>query len=149
MITESLYNNGRGIQISMSLIGLLPPVKTGSKPQVNVKPPTTTTIVYIHKEMHFINVIYVIVGHALNWWDLCKTGGLDHYDCLIHGEPRRGGFSTLQRWYVKYMTLNGNFCKVSIFSRLWSKINPLFNVVIINTYGWNLNQQKVVEKKVN
>lgn len=32
--------------------------------------------------MLFINAIYVIVGRALDRQDLCKTGGLDHCDCL-------------------------------------------------------------------
>ena len=41
-LAESHYNDGRGIQISVSLIGLLPPVRSGEKRRVNAKLPTTT-----------------------------------------------------------------------------------------------------------
>ena len=87
MITESHYNDGRGIQISVSLIGLIPPAKAGEKRRVNAKPPTTTTVVYIHEKMLFINAIYVIVGRALNRRDLCRAGGLDHRNYLTPSTP--------------------------------------------------------------
>ena len=74
---ESLYNDGKGIQISASLVGLLPAAKAGEKRCSNAKPPITTKVMYIHEKMPFVNAIYVIVGQSLNRPDLCASGGTD------------------------------------------------------------------------
>jgi hypothetical protein len=73
---ESLYNDGKGIQINASLIGLLPRPKSGEKRRANAKPPVTTKVVYIHEKTDFIGGLIQIIGRALKRSDLCR-GGLD------------------------------------------------------------------------
>jgi hypothetical protein len=86
---ESLYNEGKGIQITATLVGLLPQPKAGEKRRSNAKAPTTTKVVYIHEKMPFVNAVYIIVGRALGRQDLCEAGGLDDDDCLTHVTPFR------------------------------------------------------------
>jgi hypothetical protein len=62
---ESLYNEGKGIQITATLIGLLSQPKAGKKCCLNAKPPTTTKVIYIYEKMPFINAVYIIVGQSL------------------------------------------------------------------------------------
>jgi hypothetical protein len=73
---ESLYNDGKGIQVSVLLIGLLPRPKTGEKRRVNAKPPVTTKVVYIHEKTTFVNGLTQIIIHTFKRRDLCR-GGLD------------------------------------------------------------------------
>lgn len=73
---ESLYNDGKGIQINTSLIGLLPRPKSGEKRRANAKPPVTTKVVYIHEKTKFLNGLVQIIGRTLKRRDLCR-GGLD------------------------------------------------------------------------
>jgi hypothetical protein len=74
--TESLYNDGKGIQVSVLLIGLLPRPKTGEKRRANAKPPVTTKVVYIHEKTTFINGLTQIIVHTFKRQDLCR-GGVD------------------------------------------------------------------------
>ncbi|KAH9982058.1 hypothetical protein BGW80DRAFT_1453013 [Lactifluus volemus] len=75
----SAYNDGKGIQISVSLVSILQPPKAGEKKRhTNAKPPITTQVVYIHKNTKLIDGLVRIIGQALNWRDLCK-GGLDEH----------------------------------------------------------------------
>ena len=71
---ESLYNNGKGIQVSISLIGL--PPKTGEKRHTNAKPPVTTKVMYIHKKTTFVKGLTQIIVYTFNKEDLCR-GSLD------------------------------------------------------------------------
>ena len=73
---ESLYNNGKGIQVSVLLIGLPPQPKTGEKRRANAKPPITTKVVYIHEKMTFVKGLTQIIVYTFNRQDLCR-GGLD------------------------------------------------------------------------
>jgi hypothetical protein len=73
---ESLYNDGKGIQVSVLLIGLLPRPKTGEKRRANAKPPVTTKVVYIHEKTTFVNGLTQIIIHTFKRRDLCR-GGLD------------------------------------------------------------------------
>lgn len=73
---ESLYNDGKGIQVSVSLIGLLPRPKTGEKRRANAKPPITTKVTYIHEKTTFVNGLTQIIVHTFKRQDLCR-GGLD------------------------------------------------------------------------
>jgi hypothetical protein len=75
----SAYNDGKGIQISASLVGILQPPKAGEKKRrTNAKPPVTTQVVYIHENTKLIDGLIRIIGQALNRRDLCK-GGLDEH----------------------------------------------------------------------
>ena len=67
---ESLYNNGKGIQVSISLIGL--PPKTGEKWHMNAKPPVTTKVMYIHKKTTFVKGLTQIIVYTFNKEDLCR-----------------------------------------------------------------------------
>jgi len=73
---ESLYNDGKGIQVSVLLIGLPPRPKTGEKRRANAKPPITTKVMYIHKKTTFANGLTQIIVHTFKRQDLCK-GSLD------------------------------------------------------------------------
>ena len=73
---ESLYNDGKGIQVSVLLIGLLPRPKTGEKRRANAKPPVTTKVVYIHEKTTFTKGLTQIIVYTLKRQDLCR-GGLD------------------------------------------------------------------------
>lgn len=70
----SLYNDGKGIQISATLIGALPPLKAGEKRRANAKPPTTTKIIYIHEDTKFTEGLSAIIARALGRHDLCQGG---------------------------------------------------------------------------
>lgn len=72
----SLYNDGKGIQISATLIGVLPPLKAGEKHHANAKPLTTTKVVYIHEDSRFTWGLSDIIAYALGHCDLCQ-GGID------------------------------------------------------------------------
>jgi len=130
VIIESLYNDGRGVQISVSLIGLLPPVKAGEKRRVNAKPPTTTTVVYIHEEMPFINAIYVIVGRALNRRDLCKTGGLDHRDRLLPSTPFQMEYSIPRNTSFKDVELRSGADWKTFMEEASKKASPQGKLVV-------------------
>ena len=71
---ESLYNDGKGIQVSVSLIGLLPQPKTGEKQCANAKPPVMTKVVYIHEKTTFVNGLTQIIVHTFKRHDLCRGG---------------------------------------------------------------------------
>ena len=86
---ESLYNEGKGIQITASLIGLVPQWKAGEKHRSNAKPPTTTKVMYIHKKMPFVYAVYEILGESLGWEDLCNAGGVDKQGHLLPITPFR------------------------------------------------------------
>jgi len=86
---ESLYNEGKGIQITATFIGLLPRPKAGEKRRSNAKPPTTTKVIYIHEKMPFVNAVYIIVGQSLGRQDLCDAGGLDEDNRLTRVTPFR------------------------------------------------------------
>lgn len=73
----SVHNDGKGIQISAILFGVLQPPKAGEKKRrANAKPPVTTKVVYMHEKTTFIDGLVQIIGRALNRKDLCR-GGLD------------------------------------------------------------------------
>jgi hypothetical protein len=75
----SAYNDRKGIQISVLLVGILQPPKAGEKKRcTNAKPPVTTQVVYIHENTKLIDSLVRIIGQALNQRDLCK-GGLDEH----------------------------------------------------------------------
>ncbi|KDR86168.1 hypothetical protein GALMADRAFT_51755 [Galerina marginata CBS 339.88] len=78
---ESPYNEGKGIQISASLHGLLPIAKSGEKRRANAKAPVTTKVLYLHEKTPFINGLLEIIGHNLKRKDLCK-GGVDRHGNL-------------------------------------------------------------------
>jgi hypothetical protein len=78
---ESLHNDGKGIQITASLIGLVPPPKAGEKRRANAKPPVTTKVVYVHEKITFIKGLVEIMWRQMKRKDLCK-GGLDHHGKL-------------------------------------------------------------------
>ena len=78
----SLHNDGKGIQISAMLFGVLQPHKAGDKKRrANAKPPVTTKVVYMHEKTKFLDGLIQIIGRALNRKDLCK-GGLDEHENL-------------------------------------------------------------------
>lgn len=79
--SESLYNDGKGIQVSVSLIGLLPRPKTGEKRRANAKPPIMTKVMYIHEKTTFVNGLTQIIVHTFKRQDLCR-GGVDRYGNL-------------------------------------------------------------------
>jgi len=73
-VLGSLYNDGKGIQISATLIGVLPPLKAGEKRCTNAKPPTTTKVVYLHEDTKFTQGLSDIIARALGHRDLCQGG---------------------------------------------------------------------------
>lgn len=102
---ESLYNNGKGIQVTASLIGLLPAPKAGDKRRANAKPPVTTKVVYIHEKTSFMVGLIMIIWNSMNQKDLCK-GGLDRQGNLK--EKTRALFSleyTIPRTQLKDIEL--------------------------------------------
>lgn len=73
-LVESLYNDGKGLQISACLVSVLPPPKAGEKQRSNAKPPMTTKVVYIHEKTLFINGLVLIIWKTLERQDLCQGG---------------------------------------------------------------------------
>ncbi len=69
-----MFNDGKGLQMSVSLIGLLLHPKPGEKQRANAKPPVVTKVVYIHKKTSFIDGLYIIIRKTLNRCDLCQGG---------------------------------------------------------------------------
>jgi hypothetical protein len=78
---ESIHNDGKGIQVSVQLIGLLPISKAGEKRRASAKPPVITKVMYIHEKSSFIQGLVQILWHNLQRKDLCQ-GGLDRHGCL-------------------------------------------------------------------
>jgi hypothetical protein len=59
----SLHNDGKGIQISAMLFGVLQPHKAGDKKRrANAKPPVTTKVVYLHEKTKFLDGLVHIIG---------------------------------------------------------------------------------------
>ncbi|KAF8970923.1 hypothetical protein BDZ97DRAFT_1901917 [Flammula alnicola] len=79
--SKSIHNDGKGIQLSVSFIGLLPPPKAGEKRRANAKPPVTTKVVYVHENSSFIQGLVKILWQSLQRKDLCQ-GGLDRHGNL-------------------------------------------------------------------
>ena len=59
----SAYNYGKGIQISVLLVGVLqPPNVSEKKRHINAKPPVTTQVVYVYWNTKLIDGLIQIIG---------------------------------------------------------------------------------------
>ena len=83
---ESEYNEGKGLMISATLHGKLPPPKPGDKRRSNAKLPVINKVVYIHENTTFINMMVAVIRKSFLRGDLL-IGGLDKDGRLQPGTP--------------------------------------------------------------
>jgi len=73
-VTESIHNDGQGIQLTVTLTERCPSSK--KHPRTNAKLPSSTKVVYIHEDAKFLDSVVIILAVEFDRRDLCK-GDLD------------------------------------------------------------------------
>lgn len=73
-MTESIHNDGQGIQLTVTLTERRPSSK--KRPRTNAKLPSSTKVVYIHEDVKFLDSVVIILAVEFDRRDLCK-GDLD------------------------------------------------------------------------
>ncbi len=78
---RSLYNEGKGIKMTIMFTALLSPLDAGKKRRANAKPPVLTKIEHFHEDMplrDFLTKLIILIKRQ----DLFETSWLFHGDEL-------------------------------------------------------------------
>jgi hypothetical protein len=86
MHRESLYNDGKGIKVSLCFIPLLPPVKAGSKHCKNAKAKPENHVFYIHEEDSLPQLVDLAIEE------------IDKVDILTYNIDNRSGLFDLDNF---------------------------------------------------
>ena len=87
---ESKCNDGKGMKLTVTFVGLFPRLKTGEKRRANAKPPTITVVMYVHERWTF--------PYALS--EILKKVG--RRDLLRGGTDRKGQLLDATPFFIEY-----------------------------------------------
>ena len=84
--STSLFNDGKGIKVTVSFLPLPPPLKTGEKRCKNAKPKPVKGIIYAHENhslSQFLDAVINNINEACNLtFSIANQSGLLNIDCF-------------------------------------------------------------------
>src|SRR5882762_1382577 len=109
--STSLFNDGKGIKVTVSFLPLPPPLKTGEKRRKNAKPKLVKGILYVHEDQslsQFLDAVIDNIDETRNLtFSIANRSGLLDTDCftLEYSVNRSDSKDIAIRNAVDYKTL--------------------------------------------
>jgi len=109
--STSLFNDGKGIKVTVSFLPLPPPLKTGEKRHKNAKPKPVKGILYVHEDQslsQFLDAVIDNIDETRNLtFSIANRSGLLDTDCftLEYSVNRSDSKDIAIRNAVDYKTL--------------------------------------------
>ncbi|KAG1906133.1 uncharacterized protein F5891DRAFT_975581 [Suillus fuscotomentosus] len=127
---ESMYNNGKGIAVSMVFTPLLPPPATGEKRHKNAKSQPINRALFIHEDSTLRNLL----DTTFEQYDISNK--------MMYGIGNRSGLLTPTNFTITYMILRTNYKNIvlgniSDFTTIMEEVkehrSPAFKLTIVET----------------
>ncbi|KAG2132756.1 carbamoyl-phosphate synthase L chain, ATP binding domain-containing protein [Suillus clintonianus] len=127
---ESMYNNGKGIAVSVTFTPLLPPPATGEKHRKNAKSQPINRAFFIHEDSTLRNLLDI----TFEQYDIS--------DKMMYGIGNRSGILTAMNFTITYMILHTNYKNIvlgnlSDFTTIIEEVkehrSPAFKLIIVET----------------
>jgi hypothetical protein len=128
--SESLYNDGKGIKVSLCFIPLLPPAKAGSKRRKNAKAKPENRVFYIHEADSLPQLVDLAIEE------------LDKVDTLTYNIGNRSGFFDPDNFSLQY-TINRSSDKDIPLESISKYKDLIDEAVILSRPGFKLVMQEV------